>query len=256
MRYEILGPVRIAQGHDFLSIKARKIEAVLAVLLIRVDTIVSIDQLVAEIWGTDPPRRATACLHVYISQLRKWLAGSTCTVAPVVTRQPGYLLRLGADELDVDTFVDLSRQGRKLAAADRHPEAVTAFESALALCRGPILADLPHGPIVEGFATWLREAELECTEMLMDAYLTLGRHRELVGRLGRLTVEHPLREIFYRQHMLALYRSERQAEALGVYRNAGATLRDELGLEPGVALRELQRAILVHDDRLSLVSCA
>jgi DNA-binding SARP family transcriptional activator len=116
--------------------------------------------------------------------------------------------------------------------------------------RGPVLGDLSHGPIVESFVTWLSETRLECTEMLIDAQLELGRHRKIVGRLYSLTAEHPLRESFSRQLMLALYRSERQADALDVYRSVRRTIHDELGLEPCRALQELQQSILTADYEL------
>src|SRR6185503_18952705 len=124
------------------------------------------------------------------------------------------------------------------------------------LWRGPALGDLRAGPIVEGFVTWLAEARLECLEMLADSHLELGRHRELVGRLYSLTAEHPLREAFYRQLMLALYRSERQADALKVYQMARKTLNEELGLEPCRSVQDLQRAILTADDQLDLYAAA
>jgi DNA-binding SARP family transcriptional activator len=116
-----------------------------------------------------------------------------------------------------------------------------------------VLGDLRNGPIVDGFVTWMMESRMECLEMLADAHLRVGRHRELVGRLYSLTAENPLREAFYRQLMLALYRSERQADALKVYQSARATLNDELGLEPCKALRDLHQAILAEDyDQLDL----
>jgi DNA-binding SARP family transcriptional activator len=233
---------------EFSSLTAPKIETLLAVLLIRADAVVSVDQLLTEIWGADPPRRATAGLHVYVSQLRKFLVRPWRPASPVVTKAPGYLLRLDAgDELDVHVFTRLFRQGREAARAERHEEAVEALEEALGMCRGLALTEPPHGPIVEGFNAWLEEARLECQELLVDSKLTIGQHRELVSLLYALTMEHPLREAFYRQLMLALYRSQRQAEALKVYQSARATLNDELGLEPCRALRELQRAILLDD---------
>ncbi|QTD96700.1 AfsR/SARP family transcriptional regulator [Streptomyces cyanogenus] len=249
MRYEILGPLRVVDGDTVSSISARKIEIALAVLLIRSDQVVTHDQLIAEIWGDRPPRRATAGMHVYISQLRKFLHRPGRSENPVVTRQSGYLLRTGTDELDVGIFLDLVQDGRAAVRAERYEDAVQCFESALALWRGPVLGDLGDGPLVSGYVTWLTEARLECLEMLADVCLRVGRHRELVGRLYSLTAENPLCETFYRQLMVALYRSERQADALMVYQLARKTLHDELGLEPGQALRDVQQAILAADGR-------
>lgn len=252
MRYEILGPLRVVDENGSSFISARKIEILLAVLLIRADRVVTTDQLIAEIWGEEVPRRATACLHVYISQLRKFLYRPGRQGSPIVTRLPGYLLRMGSDEFDLRSFQQLVSTGRTLFRQGRHAEASERFERALGLWRGPAFNDLGVGPTVAGCATWLAESRVECIEMLTDAQLELGLHRELVGRLYSLTAEYPLREAFYRQLMLALYRSERQADALGVYQLARKTLNDELGLEPCLALKDLQRAILTADARLDL----
>jgi SARP family transcriptional regulator, regulator of embCAB operon len=256
VKYEILGPLRVVDEGGVSSLSARKIETLLTVLLIRADQVVSCDQLIEEIWCDDVPRRATAGLHVYVSQLRKWLDRPGRADSPVVTRPPGYLLRLGSDELDLHEFQRLSRQGRAYQAAGRPDLAAASLEAALALWRGAVPRDTTCGPVVDGFVTWLEESRLECLEALAEANLRLGRHRELVSRLYSLTTEYPLRESFYRQLMLALYRSERQADALMVYHSARETLHDELGLEPCRTLRELQQAILMEDDSLSALPAA
>jgi len=255
VRYEILGPVRVVDASGVSHISARKVEALFAALLIRADQVVRAEQLIGEIWVDQAPRRANAGLHVYVSQLRKFLHRDGRT-DPIVTRLPGYLLHTGDDELDVRTFLHLVEAGRVGLRDGRPEQAAARLEQALALWRGPVLGDLPRGVLGEGFATWLMEERLQGLEMLVDARLQIGRHRELVGRLYALTTEHPLHEAFYRQLMLALYRSERQAEALHVYQNARQTLNVELGIEPCRALQELQRAILVADDRLSVLSAA
>ncbi|MFI5916053.1 BTAD domain-containing putative transcriptional regulator [Dactylosporangium sp. NPDC051541] len=256
MRYEILGPVRVVDKGTVSSISARKIETLLVALLIRSDQVVTADRLIAEIWGERPPRRATAGLHVYISDLRKFLRRPESPASPIVTRPPGYLLHLGADELDAHAFVRLMYDGRAHARDLRHEEAADCFQRALSLWRGSVVGDLTGGPIVDAFLAWLAEARLECTELLLEAQLQLGRHRELVAQLFSLAAEHPLRETFYRQLMLALYRSDRKADALKVYQSARRTLELELGLEPCRALQDLQRAILVADDVLLGVHAA
>lgn len=252
MRYETLGPLRVIDGDRPSFISARKIETVLAVLLIRSDRVVSFDQLMDEIWGDHPPRRASAALHVYISQLRKFLHRPEQSANPIVTLAPGYLLRKGSDEIDFHVFTQLTDQGRAHIKEGRHEEAAACFDRALGLWHGPALDNLRSGPIIDSFVTWLAESRLECLEMLADTRLQLGRHRELVGRLYSLIAEYPFREAFYRQLMLALYRSERQADALRVYQLARATLHNELGLEPCRALRNLQQAILAADAQLDL----
>jgi DNA-binding SARP family transcriptional activator len=247
----LLGPLRVVgEEGEYATIGPQKIETLLAVLLIRGDQVVATEQLITEIWGDQVPRRATAGIHVYVSQLRKFLGRRGAAGGPLVTRPPGYVLRIGDDALDYQDFLRLVGWGRDHARERRYEEAAACFERALEMWRGPVLGDLSHGPIAEGFVTWLSETRLECVEMLNDAQLELGRHRELVGRLYSLTAEHPLREAFPRQLMLALYRSERQAEALEVYRSVRQTINDELGLEPCRALQELQRGILTADYEL------
>lgn len=250
MRYELLGPLRVIDGARHLPIGAHKMQTVLGALLVRAEHVVGSDELIAEIWGDRPPRRATATLHVYISQLRKLLHHAGRPAGPIVTRPPGYVLTKDGDELDVDVFLGLTRHGRALMRAGEHADAARRLDAALALWHGPLLGDPHAGPILGGFAARMMELRLECREMLTEAHLALGRHRELVGGLYSLIAEHPLREAFYRQLMIALYHSERQADALRVYQMARRTLRDELGLEPCRSLRDLHQAILTADDDL------
>jgi DNA-binding SARP family transcriptional activator len=248
----VLGPLRVVDEYGSSSISAPKIELLLAALLIRVDQLVPADHLVSEIWDQHPPRRVTAGLHVYVSQLRKFLGRPMRPNSPIVTRPPGYQLELGPDELDAHTFLRLAKAGRQLHREGNFEAAADHFERALALWRGLILGDLQGGQIVNGFVTRLNEERLEIVELMLDARLALGRHRELTGQLYALTRDHPLRESFYRQLMVALYRSERQADALKVYQDARRTLKQELGLEPCRALQELHRAILTGDRNLDL----
>ncbi len=252
MRYEILGPIRVVNGGTPASISTPKIETTLAVLLTHADHVVVSGTLMAEIWGERLPARAAAGIYVYVSQLRKFLRRRHPHVDPIVTVPPGYLLRMGSDEVDAHEFDQSIDRGRALMKQGRHEEASAFLETALRLWRGPVFGGLRGGPCLEGFATRLSEARLECLEMLADAQLALGRHRELVSRLYAIIAENPLREVFYRQLMLALHRSEVQAEALHVYQLARRTLHSELGLEPCRALRDLQRAILA--DAVSLLS--
>src|SRR5437868_3558371 len=188
-----------------------------------------------EIWGDEPPRRATATVHVYVSQLRKLLGRTRQGDSPIVTRFPGYVLRLGDSTLDAHEFQQLARQGRAAIRAGRYQEASAACGRALALWRGRVLG----GPIVEEFATWAEETRLECVELRNEAELTLGRHRELVGPLYALVNTHPLIEAFHRQLMLALYRSDRRADALRVFQRVRSTLDRELGIAPCRQLHEL-----------------
>ncbi|MGH3164914.1 MAG: AfsR/SARP family transcriptional regulator [Trebonia sp.] len=251
MKYEILGPLRVSDEERTASVGAPKVETLLALLLSRPNQIVAIKLLIDEIWGEDIPRRATAGIHVYISQARRFLNGFGGQDEPIVTNSPGYILRPGSAEIDYQSFERLATRGRDCVRKQRHAEAIIYLENALALWRGPVLGELSCGPILSGFTTWLTELRMECIETLVDSYLLLGRHRELIGRLYSLIAEYPLREVFYRQLMIALYRSDRQADALNVYQGARQILHDELGLEPCRKLQEIQRAILSTDRRLN-----
>ncbi|GAA2347418.1 AfsR/SARP family transcriptional regulator [Streptomyces cuspidosporus] len=248
MRYEILGPLRVVDGPSITSLSARKVEVLLAALLVRADEVVSSEDLVKEIWGTRAPRQAIATLHVYVSQLRKFLRRPDRTESPIVTARGGYVLRLGADEadeLDFHVFQDLVRQGSAARRAGRTQEACEAYEEGLDLWRGPVLEDLRDGAIVNGFVCWAEQSRLECVESFVDAGLELGRHREFVSFLYARIEELPLYEAFYRQLMLALYRSGCRADALSVYQSARTVLGEELGLEPSAALKRLHHAVLV-----------
>ncbi|MEV6927926.1 AfsR/SARP family transcriptional regulator [Dactylosporangium sp. NPDC051485] len=256
MRYEILGPLRITNDEGTRSIAARKIEVLLALLLIRANQVVSTEEVIAEIWGGCAPDRAIAAVHVYISKLRKLLGVDPQGDSPIVTRPPGYVFRLGAAGFDVNDLQALMQEGRTHLRGGRHRPAAHAFGEALRLWRGPVLGDAVSGPVTTSFVTWLEEARLECIESLIDSQLHLGLHRELVGWLFTLIGEYPLRETFYRQLMLGLCRSERQADALRVFHTARRTLNEELGLEPSRALQQLHAAILRADERLEVDAAA
>jgi SARP family transcriptional regulator, regulator of embCAB operon len=256
VRYEILSPLRVVDETGVRSITAPKVELLLAVLLSRADRLVATDTILAELWPEQVPRRAVAGLHVYISQLRKFLHRPSRTSSPIVTRKFGYLLELGGDELDVDIFLWLVRSGREHVKAGRAGQAAECLQQALDLWRGPLLGDLECGSQLGAYAAWLVQERLDCVELLTDVRLALGAHREVISQLYVLMAEHPLRESFYRQLMLALYRSERQAEALAVYQRAWHALDRELGIAPCRSLQQLQQDILAADDRLELLAAS
>ncbi|WP_249227152.1 AfsR/SARP family transcriptional regulator [Kutzneria sp. CA-103260] len=200
-----------------------------------------------EIWGGCPPRSAHAALHVYVSQLRKFL-GRRGVRGPIVTRAPGYALALGGDTLDVRAFQALMDRGRRQLRAGQHEVAAETLQRALDHWRGGALFSQCDGPILTSFGAWLEEARLECVELLIESKMAMGRYRELVGFLTGLIDEYPLREGFYRLLMTVLCRCERRADAVRVFRSACRTLNDELGLEPGRALREAHQVALAADD--------
>ncbi|MGQ4514574.1 BTAD domain-containing putative transcriptional regulator [Streptomyces sp. DW26H14] len=248
MRFEILGSLRIVDGQGVCTtVTAPKMESLLAALAVRAGDVVSMDQMRTEIWGDGPPRRAAATLHVYVSQLRKLLGRVDEDHSPIVTRFPGYVLELGDGSLDAHEFQRFARQGRSAFRAGRYQEASAACHRALALWRGTVLGELRGGGIVDEFATWAEETRLECVEWGNEADLMIGRHRELVGPLYALVNRHPLVEAFHRQLMLALYRSDRRADALQVFQRVRSLLDRELGIAPCRALYELQQQILADD---------
>jgi DNA-binding SARP family transcriptional activator len=272
LRFDVLGPLRVRTGRETVAINAQKPQILLALLLIHSDQVVSIEQLTAQIWGDRIPSRARAGVHVYVSQLRKLFASATnrgcqsggdsrdCRDSgdgkdadgPLLTRSPGYHLAVKPGDLDLHLFQSLTDQGHAHAQAGRHEEAVECFAAALRLWRGPALNGLRDCAAINSFATWLEEIRLRCTELSIESSLHLGRHHDVIGTLYTLTTDHPLREAFYRQLMLALYRAERRAEALAAYRTARERLRQDLGLEPCRALQDLHRSILLGDDRLAV----
>ncbi|WP_439677345.1 AfsR/SARP family transcriptional regulator [Embleya sp. MST-111070] len=251
MRYEILGPVRIVDGATPRTIAAPKPETLLSALLARRDQLLTVDQIVAEIWTDAGPQRAKSTVHVYVSRLRAMLgAPGPARTGPLATCAGGYVLHTGPDRLDADTFHGLVERGRAGARAGRYHEAAEVYTSALDLWRGPAYAGVSLGPIVRAHAARLEASRLECLELLVEANLALGRHRETVARLYALTGEYPLHENFARHLMVALYHCGRRGDALAVYRDTRTALRELLGLEPSRALREIQHAVLTGAEPL------
>jgi DNA-binding SARP family transcriptional activator len=243
MEFRVLGPLEVIDDGEPVPLGGAKQRALLAVLLLHANTVVSRHRLIDELWGTSPPETAQTALQVHISQLRKRLGREA-----ISTRAPGYAINVERGELDLDRFEELvsAASGRSQSPH----EAATALREALALWRGAPLADLDD-TLARPERTRLEEARLSVLEQRVDADLRLGGGSELVPELERLVVEHPLRERLRGQLMLALYRAGRQADALDVYRRGRRALAEELGLEPDEALQRLEKAILVHDPSLN-----
>jgi SARP family transcriptional regulator, regulator of embCAB operon len=260
MRFEILRPLRIIGSNGEFSINAPRVESVLRTLLVRCNEIVSVDQLIAEIWGERPPRRATASLHVHVSNLRKFfnMVGEGESAA-MTTHPRGYMLRVRQEDLDALMFQHLVRLGHTHRVRGDHEQACRVLERALDLWAGPNLPELPSGSIVGRYFARLEEVRLECLEMHIESGLALRRHRTLVSLLYELINEYPLHEVFYAQVMRALYHCGRRGDALQVYQQAHHVLSRELGIAPSIMLRDLQRAVLsgsVHVYEESPVSAA
>jgi predicted ATPase/DNA-binding SARP family transcriptional activator/Tfp pilus assembly protein PilF len=214
-------------------------------VLVHANDPVSKERLIDALWGEAPPPTAARSLHNHVSALRKALGDGR-----IVTEAGGYRLVVADDELDAARFDALAEQGAAALATDDPDRAADLLREALALWRGPAFGDLAHETVMSGYAASLDERRLSVLEDRIDADLALGRHGPLVAELERLVTQHPLRERLRGQQMLALYRSGRQADALAAYADARRYLVDELGIEPGPALRELERAVLEHDPAL------
>jgi DNA-binding SARP family transcriptional activator len=252
MRFELLGRLRVVTESGPATVSAPKVETMLAVLLIRAGQVSSTAQLAYEIWGDRPPRRFIASVHVYVHHVRKALAEWSGVPDAVQdqrlsTRRDGYVLTTGLGELDADDFRELLAEGRARAAAGFHADASRSLARALVLWRGPALAGLTGGPIVNEFVRWSGEARLECEALRVEQEFALGCYEEQIAPLRELTSAHPLREDFARQLMLALHRAGRSSEALSTYRHVSRVIERELGLEPGRALRELYTEVLTAD---------
>ena len=251
MEFRILGPLEVWDGGCEVSLGGRKPRALLALLLLHPNEVVSADRLIDELWGEDSPERAAGALRVNVSRLRKALPPDVLT-----TRSPGYVIRVEPDDLDLHRFERLVDEARGLRARGLAADASERLREALSLWRGPALADFAYESFAQAAIARLEEIRLAAVELRIDADLALGRHDELVGELEALVAEQPLRERLRGYLMTALYRSGRQAEALDAYKDARRALVDELGIEPSTALQELERAILRQEPALNLPATA
>ena len=248
LEYRVLGPLEVLAEGRPLSLGTTKQRALLGILLLGANQVFSTERLVELLWGDDAPETAPNVLQVYISQLRKALEPNGAPFRVLVSRPPGYLLQVAPDELDATRF-----QGLLEKAAGAGPaEAGVILREALSLWRGTPLADFADAPFVRSEAARLNEMRLRALEDRIQVDLELGHHRVLVGELEGIVAEHPLRESFCGQLMLALYRSGRQAEASAIFQQTRERLVDELGMEPGHDLQKLLKQILNQDPGLEL----
>jgi DNA-binding SARP family transcriptional activator/pimeloyl-ACP methyl ester carboxylesterase len=250
VEFRVLGPLELISGGLPVAVGGARTRAVVAMLLVSSNRVVSADRLTEELWPGRAPERGAANLQVRLSELRRVLR-SVGEADRLVTRPPGYLLRVAVDELDVLRFEALVAAGREAIASGNAATAARLLEESLALWRGPALADLGDLPFARAERARLEEDRLGAVEARLEAQLACGRHRETLAELETLTGEHPLRERFWAQRLLALYRSGRQADALRAYQELRATLAGQLGIEPGPELRELQGRILRQDRDLA-----
>ena len=244
MEFRILGPLEVLDGEAPVRLGGRNQRVLLALLLLNAGEVVSTDRLMEGLWGEEPPRTAATSLQNAVSQLRKLLSP-----ARIVTKPPGYMIRLEGDELDTARVLGLVATAR---TAD--PEARVAFlREAEALWHGPPLAEFAFDAFAQPEIARLDELRMNVVEDRIDAELELGRHAGVVSELEALLGEHPLRERIRSQLMVALYRSGRQADALRVYQEGRRVLVDELGIDPSPSMQRLHGSILRQDRALETV---
>jgi DNA-binding SARP family transcriptional activator/basic membrane lipoprotein Med (substrate-binding protein (PBP1-ABC) superfamily) len=247
IEFRVLGPLEVRAGPRVIALGGPKQRAVLALLLLQSDEVVSVGRLIDEVWGDNPPPSAGHSLEAYVSRLRSILAGE----GPALVRHgAGYSLRLNDGLLDSQTFAELAAEASEAAAENDDERAAELATRALALWRGPALADVALGPSSRAEAERLDELRLRVLEQRMDAELALEREAALIGELRVLVAQNPYRERFVAQLMLALYRTGRHADALDVYEKTRSVL-DDVGLQPSAELQQLSGQIVRQEPQLS-----
>jgi DNA-binding SARP family transcriptional activator len=240
MEFRILGPLEVVENGRAIQLGGPKQRGLLAILLTRSNEVVSMDRLIDELWRGEPPKTAANTVQFYVSQLRKALGPDR-----ILTRPPGYAISIEPGELDLARFEELADAG-----------GAESLREALSLWRGPALHDFTYETFAQTEIARLEELRLTALERRIEADLELSRHADLVGELEALVSEHPLRERLRAQHILALYRSGRQAQALEAYATMRRAFSEEFGIEPSPALRELEKAVLQQDPALDLIDSA
>jgi len=252
MRIEvkILGPLEVTIGEVSIVPSANKPSQVLAMLALNAGHVVTVAALTEEMWDYRPPRTGVSTLQTYILKLRRKLGQALAGVEGVtakdilITRRSGYVLNVPPEDVDAVRYDQLSTAGRAAVNDGDHEVAARTLGQALRLWRGPALADIPTGPVLGIEAMRLEENRLGDLHLRIAADLRLGRHHQLLGELATLCARHPLLENFCAQHMVALYRSGRQSQALEAYQRLHASMVKQLGVEPSARVRQLHHAML------------
>src|SRR5262249_13437578 len=248
-----LGPLGVRRSGRAVPLGGPRQRAVLALLLLEANRVVSLDRLGEDVWAGHPPEEWANTLQTYVFHLRQALEPGRARGADggvLVTSGRGYVLRAGREQVDGTVFEDGFPAGRGALDAGRYAEAAATLRTALGRWRGPVLADLADYAFTRPAAARLEELRLAAVEARIEADLGLGRHDALTAELDGLAAQHPLRERLHAQLMLALYRCGRQADALAAYRRARALLADERGIDPAEPLERLHAAVLAHDRAL------
>ena len=253
VQFRLLGPLEAQDGERGVELGRPKQRVLLAVLLVHANQVISLDRLVEELWGEEPPPQAAASLQTYVSNLRRALEPGRPARAlsrVLVSQPPGYRLVVGAGDLDATRFAALAEEGHRMLQAGRPAAAARALRDGLGLWRGPALAEVADEAFAQAERNRLEELRVAALEDRVAADLDLGGHAAAVAELEELAGRYPFRERLAGLLMLALYRSGRQAEALQAFQAARRTLADELGIDPGRWLRQLQAGILRQDPGL------
>jgi WD40 repeat protein/DNA-binding SARP family transcriptional activator len=257
MRFRVLGPLEVEADNGPVVLGGPKERLLLALLLTRPNQVVAVEALLGGLWGEHPPSSAAKTLQSHVVHLRRALEPGRARGAPgqvLVTREPGYLLRVAPGALDAARFEELTAAGRRTLADGSAEAAGSILREALGLWRGRAFEEFLDADVAVAEADRLAELRLVAVEDRIEADLQLGRHRELVAELEGLVRDQPLRERPWAQLMMALYRSGRQADALLAYQRARSILVEELGIDPGAELRRLQAAVLAQDPGLDLLA--
>jgi DNA-binding SARP family transcriptional activator len=245
MEFRILGPLEVVDGGRVLPLGRGRQRALLAILLLRANEVVAVDHLIDDLWAGAPPPTAPKMIQIYVGELRRVLGADA-----LQTAAPGYAMRIDDHVLDLVVFERLVEEAKQL-----EPESAAArLRKALALWRGPPIGEFAYEPWAQTEIARLDELRLTALENRFDADLASGRAGEIIAELEAVAAQHPFRDRLNAQLMLALYRADRQAEALQHYRRVRAVLLDELGLEPSQRLQQLERSILTHDPALDFAA--
>lgn len=250
MQFDVLGPVRVSCGGRPVPLQGCRMRVLLVALIAHANAVVNTAELVDWLWPDDPPASALVSLRAHVSKLRASLDPDRCRWSRddrLRTQPPGYVLRVGPDEVDTARFERMLTRAQHALRAGAAEPARTLLDQALRLWRGPALTDAAHVEAARGEIARLEELRLTARTLRVEVDLALGRHDDALPELRRLVADHPLHERFYALLMVALHRGGRRADALTVYRRAGVVLAEELSVTPGPVLRRAEAAIRADD---------